>query len=155
MDENEPQVLMVFRRDILYRTLFYLVPFFFGLAGYSIVRDTVSGKIADLGPRLFTGLWAVFVAYGVWHMLTRWVLDFKCTQAGIEITTVIGGRAKIEWGSLRRFSRSRLRVPCAGSGWLVSEGHPRFFLVNMSSRPMDRLEELVRSQSNAEVRGGL
>lgn len=149
--DGVPQVLMEYRRGLLGRVFLHVMPVWLAVFAYFAVQHMVSRKIVTLASWLLFSSLVMLLVCAIRFMLTRSVVEFRCTDEGIAVRTVIGRRPMILWGSLRCFSRTRAHPPFSDAGWLISEGHPCYVVPDMPAPQMRQLEEVIRNHSNAEV----
>jgi hypothetical protein len=152
IEADEPRVLMVYRRGFLGRAFLYFMPAWLAVFAYFTAQKMALGKIATLPSWLLASLFLVLLVCAIRFMLTRLVVDIKCTDEGIVTKTIMGNRPMIAWSSLRCFSRTAERPPIGNTGWLISEGHPSYVISDVPAPQMERLEEIVRNHSTADVR---
>ncbi len=161
MQTADGDALMTFRRPWYDRIYYYVgLPFFVLMIPVFALAALVGEELA--GTRAFFGVWVIGASFGVWYMAFRGAMSFACTTSGIALTTVIGRRHFIPWDQIREykwlgpFGRTQIGrgLPRSNRAVLTSEGHPRFYMDQMSAEPLAELEDLVRQYSSARIVGG-
>lgn len=149
MGETKSKELMVYDRRLLSRLVIYGLPIF--------VLEMAHMALMEAGLRRVS-FWYLLVAYylllivlSLRFMLDNWVIDFSCTEDGIETTSMFRGKKSVSWSTLRRFRRYPSGSFSTGTCMLFVEGRPVYRIIDMNPSQMDRLEELVRTYSDADV----